>query len=140
MTDDRDSRVPSPVGLRGSISELLDVLFKLALAVHRWLVRHRYVLRHNRSALGLIINYIVLMTVPVFPLLIYVHWVATRSFPEGDDIDFKGIVLLLVAGYLFGLSAVNLLTPWGDLAGAREMALWGGGVLAVITVDKLLPG
>ena len=139
MTDDRDSRVPSPVGSRRSISELLDVLFKLALAVHSWLVRHRYVLRHNRSALGLIINYIVLMTVPVFPLLIYVHWVATRSFPEGDDIDFKGIVLLLVAGYLFGLSAVNLLTPWGDLAGAREMALWGGGVLAAITVYKLFP-
>ena len=139
MTDDRDSRVPSPVGLRGSTSELLDILFRLALAVHGWLVRHRYVLRHNRSALGLTINYLVLMTVPVFPLLIYVHRVATRSFPEGDDIDFKGIVLLLVAGYLFGLSAVNLLTPWGDLAGAREMAFWGVAVLAVTTVYQLLP-
>ena len=101
MTDDRDARVPSPVGSRGSDPELLDLLFSLALAVHRWLVRHRYVLRHNRSALGLTINYIVLMTVPVFPLLIYVHWVATRSFPEGDEIDFKGIVFLLVAVYFF---------------------------------------
>ena len=139
MTDDRDSRVPSPVGSRGSDPELLDLLFRLAMAVHGWLVRHRYVLRHNRSVLGLTINYIVLMTVPVFPLLIYVHWVATRSFPEGDEIDFKGIVFLLVALYLFVLAAMHLLASWGDMAGAKEMAIWGGVVVAAITVYKLLP-
>ena len=45
MTDDRDSRVPSPVGSRHSDPELRDILFSLALAVHGWLVRHGYVLR-----------------------------------------------------------------------------------------------
>ena len=139
MTDDRDSRVPSPVGSRHSDPELRDILFSLALAVHGWLVRHRYVLRHNRSVLGLTINYIVLMTVPVFPLLIYVHWVATRSFPEGDEIDFKGVVFLLVAFYLFGLAAMHLLASWGDLTAAKEMAIWGGVVVLAITAYKLIP-
>ena len=139
MTDDRDSRVPSRVGSRGSDPELRDIPFSLPLAVHGWLVRHGYVLRNNRSALGLTINYIVLLTIPVFPLLVYVHWVATRSFPEGDEIDFKGVVSLLVAGYLFGLAAMHLLAPWGNLTGAKEMSVLGGVVLVAITVYKLVP-
>ena len=57
--------------------------------------------------------------------MVYVHWVATRSFPEGDEIDFKGVVFLLVAIYLFGLAAMHLLAPWGDLTGAKEMAVLG---------------
>ena len=138
MTDTQDSRVPIPVEPGRPNSELRRLILGPPLTAHGWLVRHRYVLRHNRSALGLTINYIVLMTVPVFPLLIYVHWVATRSFPEGDEIDFKGIVFLLVAVYFFGLATVHLLMPWGDFSSARELALWGVVVLAATTVYKIL--
>ena len=54
-------------------------------------------------------------------------------------VDFKGIVFQLVALYLFGLATMHLLASWGDLAGAREMAVWGGVVLAATTVYKLIP-
>ena len=118
--------MPIPSESEGSTSQP-SPLFSLTLTVHRWLVRHRYVLRHNRSALGLIINYIVLMTVPVFPLLIYVHWVATRSFPEGDEIDFKGVAFLLVALYLFGLAAMHLLAPLGRFDGMEGNGSVGRG-------------
>ena len=75
-----DSTLPIPIESEGSTSQP-SPLFILALAFQGWLVRHRYVLRNNRSAIGLIINYIVLLTIPGFPLLIYVQWVATRSDP-----------------------------------------------------------
>ena len=132
------STLPIPSGSEGSTSQP-SPLFILALAFHGWLVRHRYVLRNNRSTIGLIINYIVLLTIPILPLLIYVQWVATRSDPAGDDIDLKGVVFLLVAIYLFVLAAMHLLASWGDSAGAKGMAVWGGAVLAATTVYKLIP-
>ena len=139
MTDDRDSRVPSPVGSRGSVPELLDLLFKLALDVHRWLVRHRYVLRHNRSALGLALNYLILVAVPIFPVIIYLQWLVILEDGDGDYLDYKAVIFLVVSAYLFTLSLIYLLTPFSGFSSALEMAIWGAVVLAATTLYKVFP-
>ena len=123
MTSDRPQSLPA----------------QCAASAHRWLARHRYILWRDASLSVMVLNYIVLIAVPVFPLAILIQWLVTNGDDTGDDLDFKAVVFLGVALYLFTLSAVNLWTPWGDLAGAKEMALWGCVVLGVTVMYKVLP-
>ena len=110
------------------------------LDIHQWLTQHHYVRSTSSSGYWeTFLNYLLLAIIPGLPVVIYFHWLVVKSDAIGDQADWKAIIFIIVAAYLFALTAVNMWTPWGE-SGALEMALWGGAVLAAITVLQADPG